>query len=434
MMNKIKLIVRKAFKTGFFAIVGTSTLSKVITLFGGVVFVRILSKEDYGTYTYINNIFTMLILLSDFGSAASFMQFASEHYDDLEKKDTYFNFLFKRGIVFSFITSAIVLLSPLVYPYSGENTSTFVAALFLIPFVNTVNMFINSILRSSLENTKFAKWNLFSSGIYYVYILPLAYFFGVAGAVFAKYAITITSAIFGYIQCKGLYQIHRTPNKLTTTEKKECTKLAFATTLNTAVTQLMLVFDLFCIGLFITDTEILATYKVGTILPSALLFIPTAIMIYFVPLYARNKENISWIKKSTRNILGLGVIVYSLVMLGVFILSPYIVSVLFGSQYTDAIPILTVLMVGFIFSAAIRIPLNNIIYTQRKVNVNIAMSIFSTCLNITLNIILVPQIGSMGAAIASTFVMVISSVIMLVYFIRLLKTKANNLEIVGENK
>ena len=68
MINKdeIKRKIDKLNKTGFFSIFMATVFSKVVTLLGGVVLVRVLSKEDYGLYAYIHNCYSMLFLLNDF--------------------------------------------------------------------------------------------------------------------------------------------------------------------------------------------------------------------------------------------------------------------------------------------------------------------------------------------------------------------------------
>ena len=47
---------------------------------GGFLVVRILTKEEYGTYTYILNIFSIFTLLGDLGISASVLQYGTVYY------------------------------------------------------------------------------------------------------------------------------------------------------------------------------------------------------------------------------------------------------------------------------------------------------------------------------------------------------------------
>lgn len=50
----------KLFKTGFFHIFGSSVINKIVTFASGIILVRILSKEEYGVYTYAENLLSFL--------------------------------------------------------------------------------------------------------------------------------------------------------------------------------------------------------------------------------------------------------------------------------------------------------------------------------------------------------------------------------------
>ena len=82
--EKIKTKIEKLKKTGFFSIFIATVFSKVITLLGGIILVRILSKSDYGIYSYVHNCYSMLFLLNDFGIATAALQYLTENFSNQE--------------------------------------------------------------------------------------------------------------------------------------------------------------------------------------------------------------------------------------------------------------------------------------------------------------------------------------------------------------
>jgi len=66
-------------------------------------------------------------------------------------------------------------------------------------------------------------------------------------------------------------------------------------------------------------------------------------------------------------------------------------------------------------AGSFRIPAGNVIASVRKVKINLYNSILSGVLNILLDIVLIYKFGSIGAAIATTSIFIISSIISNVY-------------------
>ena len=89
LMNKLKSLIKgidlkKLRSTGFFSIFLSTIISKVLVFFGGIIVVKILSKTDYGVYSYVLNIVAILSLMGDFGATSAAMQFMLEKNNDID--------------------------------------------------------------------------------------------------------------------------------------------------------------------------------------------------------------------------------------------------------------------------------------------------------------------------------------------------------------
>lgn len=124
-----------------------------------------------------------------------------------------------------------------------------------------------------------------------------------------------------------------------------------------------------------------------------------------------------WIKKNYRRVIGVLAVVNGVISLVGIILAPFIVKLLWGDTYSDAILPFRILMFNYFVSGTLRIPCGNILAMLRKVNVNLIVSIVSGICNIIFDIILIKLWGSVGAAIATLLVVFVSSFISLPYLI-----------------
>lgn len=426
-IDAISKLYKKLASTGFSSIFISSCMSKIVAFLGGVVIVRVLSKSDYGIYTYVINCYGILMLVGDLGCSVSAMQYCNENYKDNLKFDAFFTYGFRQAMLFSGITAVLIYASPYFYPFVHEQARSLTRMLCLMPFINTFNAFILVNLRVRLENKKYAAVSFFSSVIHYAFILPLSYFFNVKGAVISNYAIALSTLAFGLYCSKPLLAFDWNA-RLQKKEKKSFLKLALASQLNNGIDRGLMLLDVFLIGLIVVDSEVISSYKVATTIPSALAFIPAAVLTYAVPYFARNSFDPVWVEKNyKRLLLGCGVI-NLLIVVPLILLSGIIVPLIFGRQYTDAVLCFNILTIGYFFSGTFRVTSANVIYTQHKVGVNIAITVISGVLNCILDVVLIKNYASIGAACATTIVNIVASAIAFLYIMIYLKKERQKRE------
>ena len=204
-------------------------------------------------------------------------------------------------------------------------------------------------------------------------------------------------------------------------EKKGFWKFSLATQLNNTIGGFLLICDTFLIGLLFADEELIATYKVATIIPQALAFIPTCIVIYIVPYFIKNNTNKKWLKDNYKKTIKYGVYAFGIISFCLIAFSKLIFYILYGTAYYSSIPIYIILVIGFFFSSAIKIPSANITYSLRKVKINIIINIVCLVINFVSNIIFIKWLGIIGAAITTASINIVSSIIYYIYVTKLLK-------------
>lgn len=81
MKNKIDFLVKK----GFFYIFSSNVVNKIIQFASGIFLVRLLSKEEFGIYSYAQNILSFFLLFSGLGVTSGMLQYISETSEDKKK-------------------------------------------------------------------------------------------------------------------------------------------------------------------------------------------------------------------------------------------------------------------------------------------------------------------------------------------------------------
>ena len=167
--------------------------------------------------------------------------------------------------------------------------------------------------------------------------------------------------------------------------------------------------DIFLLNLFATPASVGLYYVAVQIVERLWILsqaMSTVLFPRFVALQEEDEKRVELIAKAFR-------IVIILTLLASFLLSIfgyYAIGLLFGEDYIGAYFAILFLIPGIVVGAGSRI-LANAIAAKGKPELNMYTSVFAMVLNITLNIILIPQYGFIGAAVATSIAYIFNSVL-----------------------
>ena len=423
---KIKDKSQKLRKTGFFSIFLSTVVSKVITVLGGIILVRFLSKVDYGIYAYINNCYSMLFLLNDFGISFATLQYLTENIGNKEKQMQIFKYSIKSSLIASIVTGLLILLSPLFYPYTMEQAKEIMPLLCLVPAITILGGLMSILLRVNFENKKYGKLQIFTTSITYIVLIIFSIIWGLKGAILSRYVYQLLILFYGvYLAYKIIIKLKNanSKEKLPKNERKGFIKYALACQLNSSIASLMINIDTFLIGYMIATPEAVATYNVGNKIPYALTFLSSCIAIYITPHFVKNNKDLKWIKRNFNALLKYSILGFGIMCIGLIILAKLIFTILFGEQYYDSIPIYIVLMIGLFFTSAIKVPCSNVLGAMRKIKINIITNSVCLVVNFISNIVFIYWFGVIGAAITTTATNIIVSIVYVIYLKIYIKKK-----------
>ncbi|MEN6600534.1 MAG: polysaccharide biosynthesis C-terminal domain-containing protein [Rectinema sp.] len=410
---------------GFLNIVFASTINKIISLCSGIIIVRILSKTEYGIYSYVLNIVNIALLLNGLGTLTGIRQYGCENIYDPIKQKSIIRFGLKLGLLFNLFISFFIILNALFIPQSINNTSNYILLASFIPVIAYITEAIGNLLIVDEKNRQYSIYSLLNSFISFSFILIGSYLYSINGAIMFRYLgdmISVTLAIFLFRNIKNIFSgIYEKPSAYM---RRDFIKFSFTSCANNSIAHLFYNADIFVIGIMIADPNVIASYKVATTIPLALTFLSSSVMIYVYPKFVKNRANYYWLKKNYSILLISLTVINGLISISFYILAPFIIGIIFGRQYVSISTIsFRVLMIGFFFSATLRVPSGNILDMLHLIKPNLYISIVCGIINIVLNVVLIKEFGCIGAAFATTLTYllygILSNLILILYIIKI---------------
>ncbi len=421
-MEKALSKVKTLFKTGFFHIFGSSVINKIIAFMSSVVLVRILSKAEYGTFTYAWNIYSIVLIFNGMGIESGVLQLSSERSGDVGYANRASNFGTRFGLKFNLLLVVVLLGIGMFAPLKIDGGRRILCALSLLPVFQLLFNMTSSYLRSQKRNQEYAKLQVINTVLVFVISAVSAYVFREIGMVLGYYVAYISTVLVGFLAYH--VRLIRKDIQGIGEDTKPLLKIAAITMVNNGLSQLMYLLDVFVLGIVDPQETILASYKVATMIPAALAFIPLSLITYLYPYFAEHKDDGKWCLTHYKQILvGLGSF-NLLISVTLLVLAPFIIRILYGDQYLDAVPVFRILAANYFFSGTFRIFSGNLLVTQRKLKFNLFVAIISSLTNVVCDYFFIQWWGSIGAALATVMVVFVSSVMSTTYLIYTFRQKA----------
>lgn len=419
-LNKIKINYQK----GFFHIFTSNVLNKIFVFCGGILLIRVISKEDFGLYNYSQNILSIFLLINGFGITEGLMQYGSKC--EPEQQEKYIKYSLKIGIISNIFLTILMIAYSFWGIFKIEEARKIFFLMVGFPIINTIFSIIQIKLRIELKNQKMAKISNLNTLFNILGMMFGGYVSGIVGVIIGKYIGNILGILIASSTIKKVFLFWKKIKDISLKEKKEINKFSFIAMLNNSISQILYIADIFLIGNIISKKDILASYKTATLIPMALSFIPLSVMVYVYPYFAKNSQNINWIRKKYKELLKYFIIINALISILLILFSKLIIKIVFGNNYMDCLQSFIVLSIGYFFMATFRIPSGNIINAIGKLKFNLYGSMISGILNIILDIILIKKYGSIGAAYATTLIFIVSGFIGNIFIFNYLKVENKN--------
>jgi O-antigen/teichoic acid export membrane protein len=172
--------------------------------------------------------------------------------------------------------------------------------------------------------------------------------------------------------------------------------------------------DRFLLNLLVNPAEV-GVYVVAVGLVERLWMVSSSVSTVLFPRIADSKETESAKKTLTTLVSRYVLWITAILGIGMAVLSRPLVNILFGEQYSRAVGAMVVLIPGVILLSVSR-TLSSDIAGRGYPEFNSYVAVASLIANVTLNLLLIPRLGLLGAAAASTITYSLTFIVKLIIF------------------
>ena len=387
--------------------VGITFLASVVSLPLGFVITitlgRFLGAGDLGIYRMASTLYGIVMLFAAVGIPATITKYVAEFKNDRIK----FNQIVSSGVITSLFLG--VGFAVLFYFSSGLFADIFdmpgLSGLIKIlspvfPFA-LVGGALLGLLNGIREMTKYTVATIIQSVLMVIITVVLIYCgFGVAGAVAGVVLSSVGSCLFLIFVSRNYFKITLI-EYLSTTKKmlRFGVQVLAAGSINEINNQL----DIILIGFFLISTDV-GHYAVAVGLSRFFWLIPLSVQRITYPATSSywSENNHSALSNMLNKSMKYCTIILVLIGLGVGFFAKDIITTLFKEDFIYAVLPLQILLVGTVIRGSIAQPIGGSLSGIGRPGLTLKIIAIIAAINATLDIILIPQIGIVGAAIATT--------------------------------
>jgi O-antigen/teichoic acid export membrane protein len=392
--------------------------AKVSGFLASLVIVRLLTSDIYGSISYASSIIVIISPFAGFGAMYSLLRFGSISSSD-EEKNLLFRYSLTRGAFFSSLIIIFLILFSWIYSFKIESARIFLVILSFQLLTSGLFEILQSYKRIKKKNKEYAISNIINSS--------LGFFLSLVGVIlFSGYGYAVSSVITPLIVFILFYiRLEKKSldfgNAFLDLDKKKFWFYGFNVGLGSIAGQILYSLDIFLIGLLLVDSRIVALYKVATIIPYNLIFIPMSFMVTDFVLIAENFKDIYFLKKQAKKYIILFSVLVIVILIPIYLFSKPLIKIIFGNNYENSYQIARVLIIGIAGGFVFRIPFGNILGAVGKAHWNVLNAYCMLLLNILLDYFFIIKYGAIGAAYATSILMWASGIVSFSMFLLYVK-------------
>lgn len=357
-----------------------------------VVLTRFLSKSEFGVVAIVNMVLGIVHTMADLGFSAVVM-----HKSNLSEKE-FSSLYWIQLILFSVMFLVSIAISPLIANYYNEPSLSYLIPISLSALVFMgIGMLYNTMLQKNKEFRTLAIRNIIASSTSFIIALLLAIWgFGVFSLILSTLFQTAFLHLWNFFS--GIKYI-RVQRYISLKEVKPLIKIGLYQTGTQLIDYISSKLDILIIGK-ILGVDLLGVYNlVKELVVKVYALLNSIANKVALPYFAEMQNNFEQLGKAYCSFIKrLSLFNFPLcVLLGS--LSPYLLVCLYGDNYVDAVPILTVMAVWGML-ASVGNPINNIIVSVGRTDLSFKYVIIRLIITIPI-LSIAAYYGLMATAIAT---------------------------------
>lgn len=423
---KIKMTLRQKFKKiyndGFFHVMIGEFSAKIISFISSILIVRFVTKEEYGQFAYVSNLYSYITIFSGMGLGYALLKFINV-YNEPQLNQAYLKFSIKFGSIFQIVLTSILIVYALFFDLPFENAKTLIIAFAFVPLVTYILENLLAAVRGYRQNKLYSYISITQTILILLSTLLFIFKFGVFAIPLGRYISAIAAIVVLSYVIKSKLIKGKQKTRLSSSQRKAFLSLGFMLMISNVFSQLIPLNESFLVNYMIADELISAEYKAAILIPSQITFISSSIMIFFFPIFSVMKDKREILKLSLKVQLLNVILIIGVVFVGI-IITPFLVNFLFGVEYNNIIRIFRYYWLVFGVSAGLRVVPINILPAIGKSRFTAIMSISTFIVHFASTYFILLNKNIENMAVATLIIYFVSGIIYWGYLIMV--TKSND--------
>lgn len=405
-------------KGGILYIFTGNLLTKMISMISSVIIARIVDKTEYAQLAYADNIYGYLALASGIGLSTAILNFVP-NARDREERQSYLMFSLKTGGFFNLVMTIIVCIGAAIIDIPFQGAKFYIYIMMFYPLMTHLVNCLQCYLRALTKNKEYALVGVIQALVVCVCSIVFGHLLGVNGIVAARYTALFVVILFAVSIVNKTEGID-TYKRLSKDKEKEMCTLGISLMLANFFSGMMPLNESFLINQVIRNERMTANFKVAGLIPTQLYLISDALAVYFFPKIVQIKGK-SKIKKTICRIGILNFVLISICMVIGMLITPYMIRLLYGEKYCDAVPISYMLWLIRGLNAGIRIIPLNFLPAVGGSKFNARIAAISVIIQLIMDVYFLNRYGIYGIIIGAFIVYILSAAAYWLYLFHLCK-------------
>ncbi|WP_339104216.1 oligosaccharide flippase family protein [Haloterrigena salinisoli] len=373
----------------------------IISILFTPILVRVISQSQYGVYATVLAGFSIITLISKGGLFDATRKVVGDGKDDSHRVSKVVSISLLIGIVYALLAGIAVLLSSNL----GVLPATYVPytwAIILVVFFGNVYAVARAAFYGIQRESIAEALNIGRQLVYTSVALLLAYIgYDVVG-VFTGYVFSfVLLCILGLLVLRRSIPIEMPSRDDVSEYGREIISFGGYQLIGGVSAMLLYKVDLLLVESFQGQTSA-ALYQSAIVPAEMIWFVPSVIQAAFLQHTAHLWSNgdIDTINSNLKEGFKYAVLALSLFGIGLFTLADSFLSVYFGPSYSASSTTLQILLIGTFFLGTTRV-VTPVLHATGWVRESEAITVAGLCINLVLNVLLIPKYGIIGAGIGT---------------------------------
>lgn len=420
MISKIKDTINSLKRNGFFHVILSSSLVKVVSFISAIFLPRIIGdKVAFGLLSYVDNIRSYILMFNGLGVTYSIIYYCAKENNE-RKRSGYFASILKLGFVIDAFVVLLTIILTLVLPetFSGQKelmlASSFICVFFL--FFEGIQLY----LRACLKNNYYSYLNATYTVLMVVLQIAAAFFSGVTAVVWIRYLALGISVALGIVLLSKSQLYTSDYIKPDKKELLEIFKYGFITMLATASSTVMSLNETQLLAMFTVDEGIVADYKVASYMFLISTFLSQSVAICIFPYFSKNRDNKDWVWKNYKKAMLYNGVVMIFIHIALWFLAEPFVLIAFGEEYINSVVFMKLLIIASFGQTVFRMLTGNVLSAIGKQKFNLAVNIVSIIVHFAVCYLFMSRFGGYGLIAGPICVYYLSGIVMCLYLRKVL--------------